>query len=70
MTRQCISVNRGPGMTFAEIAYVLGETRSSVCMTYIRAMRKLKARPEALKTLQSLATELDRERNRHQIVEM
>ncbi len=64
MARQLINVNRGPGMTFDEIAASMGERTGTIRIVYLRAMRKLKSQPEALQMLQGLADELDRERSR------
>jgi transcriptional regulator len=60
------TVSTGSGMTFDEIAEAMGTTRQNVWYIYVRAMNKLRARPETLRKLQKISEALDKERNGRQ----
>lgn len=59
----------GASMSFEEIAEKMHCSHQRVCWLYQSALRKLRARPEALARLVALAAELDRSRNERMVRE-
>ena len=58
-----------PAMTFEEIAAVMGTDKKHVWHWYARAIKKLRAHPEALAQLLAQADALSAERDRRRFVE-